>query len=102
LVPLVSNFVNPDYNGAKFVVVNAIFLSLATVAVILRVYARGVLLRLLGLDDCKLADKIILYFIYSRLADFMILALVRSRPSKPEAEMMAHQEAEGLHVLLNI
>ncbi|KAF9891614.1 hypothetical protein FE257_003625 [Aspergillus nanangensis] len=46
-----SNFVDPPYVGTKFVVVNCVFLPLATVAVLVRTWTRVMLVRSFQWDD---------------------------------------------------
>ena len=50
---LKSNFVNPHYAGGRFIAISGIFLSLAVVAVVLRIYTRAVIQRCFAADDCK-------------------------------------------------
>ena len=47
-----SNFVNPESLRNPEIIVNAIFVSLATVAVVVRIYAKTVVTRATGWDDC--------------------------------------------------
>ena len=46
------NFVNPPTIAPALVTVNAVFLALMIVAVSIRIFSKGVLLRSLGWDDC--------------------------------------------------
>lgn len=48
-----SNFVNPDYNGARFVAVNCIFLPLAVLALAVRTWTRLFVVRSFRVDDCE-------------------------------------------------
>ena len=48
-----SNFVNPDSLRTPEIAVNAVFVSLATLAVVVRIYAKAVVTRATGWDDCK-------------------------------------------------
>lgn len=50
------NFVNPEYIGHQVVVVNGIFLFLATVVVVLRMYSRLYLISSAGIEDCTLLE----------------------------------------------
>jgi hypothetical protein len=49
----VSNFVNPQSNGSHVSIANGICLSLSISALALRMYTRSVLIKKVGLDDCK-------------------------------------------------
>ena len=49
----VSNFVDPPYSGAKFVVVNCVFLPIALIALAVRTWTRVVVVRSVAWDDCK-------------------------------------------------
>lgn len=49
----VSNFIDPPYCGAKFVVVNCVFLPMALIALIVRTWTRVVVVRSVSWDDCK-------------------------------------------------
>ncbi|PGH15341.1 hypothetical protein AJ79_02507 [Helicocarpus griseus UAMH5409] len=46
-----SNFVNPPYDGTRFAVVNAVFMPLAVIAVLIRIWTRFAITRAGGLDD---------------------------------------------------
>ncbi|KAJ5279283.1 hypothetical protein N7478_004655 [Penicillium angulare] len=46
-----SNFVNPDYNGTKFLVVNCIFLPLAIIGLGVRIWTRLFVVRSFRADD---------------------------------------------------
>jgi len=48
----VSNFVNPDYAGTKFVVVNCVFLTLAVSSLCVRTWTRLFVVRSFRWDDC--------------------------------------------------
>ena len=48
-----SNFVNPEHNYNRFIVVNCIFLPIAVIAVCLRSYTRIAILRNFSADDCE-------------------------------------------------
>ncbi|GAQ35202.1 uncharacterized protein BO87DRAFT_408151 [Aspergillus neoniger CBS 115656] len=47
----VSNFIDPPYCGAKFVVVNCVFLPMALIALIVRTWTRVVVVRSVSWDD---------------------------------------------------
>lgn len=47
------NFVNPQYDGGRFIAISAVFLGLAVAIVILRAYTRAVIQRCFAADDCK-------------------------------------------------
>lgn len=47
-----SNFVNPEYQGTKFIVVNCIFLPMAVVALVVRTWTRVFIVRNFRSDDC--------------------------------------------------
>ena len=47
-----SNFVNPEYQGTKFIVVNCIFLPMAVVALAVRTWTRVFIVRNFRSDDC--------------------------------------------------
>jgi hypothetical protein len=48
-----SNFVNPNYIGTKYLVVNCIFLPLAMIALGVRTWTRLFVVRSFRWDDCK-------------------------------------------------
>ena len=48
-----SNFVDPAYDGARFIAISAVFLGLAVIVVVLRAYTRVVIQRSFAADDCK-------------------------------------------------
>lgn len=50
---IVPNFENPDSRGDEIVNVYAVFLSIAFVFIVLRMYTRVAITRAVGLDDCK-------------------------------------------------
>ena len=50
---VVSNIVDPQYYGGCFVVINITFLSIALVMLVSRFYAQIMILKRVGLDDCK-------------------------------------------------
>ena len=72
-----SNFVNPESLQNPAIAVNVIFLSLATTAVVMRLYAKGVVTRAVGWDDCMCRRPFILENVLTRL-DVCILALVNT------------------------
>lgn len=47
-----SNFVDPEYQGTKFIVVNCIFLPLAVLALAVRTWTRVCIVRNFQADDC--------------------------------------------------
>ena len=47
-----SNFVNPESLRNPEIAVNVVFVTLATFAVVVRVYAKAVVTRATGWDDC--------------------------------------------------
>lgn len=47
-----SNFVDPEYQGTKFIVVNAVFLPLAVIALVVRTWTRVFIVRNFCSDDC--------------------------------------------------
>lgn len=50
---VVSNFNNPKTLAPSLIAVNATFLSLMLIAVSIRIYSRGFIVRALGWDDCN-------------------------------------------------
>ena len=52
-----SNFINPNTLRRPLVVLNIVFLSLMFIIVIIRLYARGVILHSLGIDDGKCIQR---------------------------------------------
>lgn len=48
-----SNFINPQYDGGRFVAVGITFLSIAIIMMAVRLYTQIALLKRVGLDDCK-------------------------------------------------
>ncbi|KAJ5746202.1 hypothetical protein N7520_011384 [Penicillium odoratum] len=46
-----SNFIDPDYCGIKFVVVNCVFLTLAVIALVVRIWTRLFIVRSFRADD---------------------------------------------------
>lgn len=48
-----SNFVNPRYDGGRFIAISAVFLGLAVAIVVLRAYTRVFIQRCFAADDCK-------------------------------------------------
>ncbi len=48
-----SNFVNPHYDGGKFMATSAVFLGMAVAIVVLRTYTRVFIQRCFAADDCK-------------------------------------------------
>lgn len=46
------NFIDPPTIAPALIVVNGVFLALMLVAVSIRIYCKGILLRSLGWDDC--------------------------------------------------
>lgn len=52
----ISDFVNPDYNGASFVAVTSVFLALAVISLTIRVWTRVFIVGNFGTDDCKSRD----------------------------------------------
>lgn len=54
---LVSNFDNPKTLSTSLITINAIFLPLMLIAVIIRLYSRGHLLHALGWDDCEAINR---------------------------------------------
>ena len=50
------NFVNPPTIAPAVIAVNAVLLALMLVAVSIRIYCKGLLLRSLGWDDCQWLD----------------------------------------------
>lgn len=48
-----SNFTNPQTLGTTLIALNSVFLGTMLVVVLVRTYARGVLVKSLTLDDCK-------------------------------------------------
>ncbi|KAK2753058.1 hypothetical protein FQN55_005018 [Onygenales sp. PD_40] len=47
----VSNFIDPPYDGTRFLIVNVIFMPLAVIAVLIRLWTRFAVTRAGGLDD---------------------------------------------------
>jgi hypothetical protein len=47
------NFVDPPSHHTELIVLNTIFLSLMWIVVLMRLYAKGRILRNMGWDDCK-------------------------------------------------
>ena len=47
------NFVNPEYNPGGTVPVSAIFLTLSTIALSLRIYTKARVVKIFGAEDCK-------------------------------------------------
>ena len=50
---VVSNFVNPPTLGPTLIAINAVFLPLTMIAVTIRIYVKGHIIRAIGWDDCK-------------------------------------------------
>lgn len=50
---MVSNFVDPPSCGLKFLVVNCVFLPLAVIALVVRMWTRIYLVRSVSYDDCR-------------------------------------------------
>ncbi len=51
-----SNFVNPVSLRTPVITVNSVFLVLATLAVVVRLYAKGFVTRAAGWDDCTFEE----------------------------------------------
>lgn len=47
-----SNFINPTYQGDKFLIVNCVFLPLAVIALVVRIWTRIFIVRNFRSDDC--------------------------------------------------
>jgi uncharacterized membrane protein YecN with MAPEG domain len=54
----VSNFVNPSSNAAIITVINAVFMTLSFISVMLRIHTRVNLVKSIGADDCKIQFSI--------------------------------------------
>jgi len=48
------NFIDPPNHDALIISLNTVLLTLMWTVVLLRLYAKGLILRTLGWDDCKL------------------------------------------------
>lgn len=51
-----SNFIDPPYQGTKFLVVNCVFLPLAVIALAVRTWTRLFIVRNFRSDDCMFTD----------------------------------------------
>jgi hypothetical protein len=51
---VIPNFEHPESQGHRVVITTAILVPLATLVVTLRIYTRGMIVRSIGSDDCKL------------------------------------------------
>lgn len=49
---ITPNFINPPTIAPALIAVNGVFLALMLLAVSIRIYSKGLLLRSLGWDDC--------------------------------------------------
>lgn len=54
----ISNFVDPEYQGTKFIVVNCVFLPLAVLALAVRTWTRVCIVRNFQADDCMFLSGI--------------------------------------------
>lgn len=72
-----SNFVDPEYQGTKFIVVNCVFLPLAVVALVVRTWTRVCIVRNFQDDDC-MRPRSICGRMTLTSADLMIIALILS------------------------
>ena len=52
---VVSNFIDPKTLQPSLIAVNATFLSLMLIAVVIRLYSRGVIVHAVGWDDCMIS-----------------------------------------------
>lgn len=50
------NFINPPNHNALVITLNTVLLTVMWTVVLLRLYAKGRILRTLGWDDCKLLN----------------------------------------------
>jgi hypothetical protein len=50
---VLPNFINPPSRDVELIVLNTIFLTLMWTVVLIRLYAKGRILRTMGWDDCK-------------------------------------------------
>lgn len=81
-----SNFIDPPYQGTKFLVVNCVFLPLAVIALAVRTWTRVFLVRNFRSDDCMFTclpfTLPTLSMLYGRVRltekDLMIIALILS------------------------
>lgn len=47
------NFTNPSYISAGIVPASAVFLSLSTICLLLRIYTKARIIKIFGAEDCK-------------------------------------------------
>ena len=95
---ITPNFVNPDYNDGGTVPVTAVFLTLSTIALSLRVYTKARVVKLFGAEDCMYKFPLVVYILWLiRFIDIVILAYVcRSRP------MPIIQRNRKTHIIIDI
>ena len=50
---VISNFINPPTVAPSLIAINGVFLPLTIIAVTIRIYVKGRIIRALGWDDCE-------------------------------------------------
>lgn len=73
-----SNFVNPEYQGTKFLVVNCVFLPMAVIALAVRTWTRIFIVRNFRSDDCTSPWNLYKRRTDANVTDLMIIALMLS------------------------
>ncbi|KAK2806791.1 hypothetical protein FQN50_005653 [Emmonsiellopsis sp. PD_5] len=68
----VSNFIDPPYDGTRFLVVNVIFMPLAVIAVLIRLWTRFAVTRAGGLDDYLMVLAVLSSIVLSGLTITML------------------------------
>ena len=47
------NFTNPVYHSGAIIPLSAVFITLATIFLAIRIYTKAVILKVFGLEDCE-------------------------------------------------